>query len=102
MFAEKDGHIPLPQIKFTCIALCDALLEWQNNNGVPPTASMSKLKANRHDHSNCFNYKTDSGIKASCCAAMGHKMLTSLGIADTYPFLMNTLNTLPESYQQRV
>jgi len=33
---------------------------------------------------------------------MGRKLLTSPGIADTYTFLMNTWNTLPESYQQRV
>jgi len=30
------------------------------------------------------------------------KLLTSPGVADTYTFLMNTWNTLPESYQQRV
>jgi len=35
-------------------------------------------------------------------AARGPKLLTSPGIADTYTFLMNTWNTLPESYQQRV
>jgi hypothetical protein len=29
-------------------------------------------------------------------------LLTSLGVADTYTFLMNTWNTLPERYQQRV
>jgi len=33
---------------------------------------------------------------------MGHKLLTSPGVADTYTFLINTWNTLPESYQQRV
>jgi len=33
---------------------------------------------------------------------MGRKLLTSPGVADTYTFLMNTWNTLPESYQQRV
>jgi len=33
---------------------------------------------------------------------MGRKSLTSPGIADTYTFIMNTWNTLPESYQQRV
>ena len=33
---------------------------------------------------------------------MGCKLLTPPGIADTYTFLMNTWNTLPESYQQRV
>jgi hypothetical protein len=30
------------------------------------------------------------------------KLLISPGVADTYTFLMNTWNTLPESYQQRV
>jgi len=35
-------------------------------------------------------------------AATGRKLLTSPGVADTYTFLMNTWNTLPESYQQRV
>jgi len=35
-------------------------------------------------------------------AATSHKLLTSPGVADTYTFLMNTWNTLPESYQQRV
>jgi hypothetical protein len=29
-------------------------------------------------------------------------LLTLPGVADTYTFLMNTWNTLPESYQQRV
>jgi len=33
---------------------------------------------------------------------MGPKLLTAPGIADMYTFLMNTWNTLPESYQQRV
>jgi len=33
---------------------------------------------------------------------MGRMVLTSPGIADTYTFLMNTWNTPPESYQQRV
>jgi len=33
---------------------------------------------------------------------MGRKLLTSPGVADTYSFMMNTWNTLPESYQQRV
>ena len=33
---------------------------------------------------------------------MGHKLLTSPGIPDTYTFLMNPWITLPESYQQRV
>ena len=33
---------------------------------------------------------------------MGHKLLTSPGVAYRYTFVMNTWNTLPESYQQRV
>jgi len=33
---------------------------------------------------------------------MGRKLLTLPGVADTYTFLMNTWNTLPESYQQTV
>jgi hypothetical protein len=33
---------------------------------------------------------------------MSRKLFTSLGVADTYKFLMNTWNTLQESYQQRV
>jgi len=41
-------------------------------------------------------------MNASCCAATGRKMLTSPGVADTYTFLMNTWNTLPVSYPQRV
>jgi len=35
-------------------------------------------------------------------SAAVHKLLTSPGVGDTYTFLMNTWNTLPESYQQRV
>jgi len=38
----------------------------------------------------------------SCFAATGPKSLNSNHIEDTYPFLMNTWNTLPESYQKRV
>ena len=72
------------------------------NKGVHSKASKSQLKADKPDRSNYFNYKNDGGEKASCCAATGHKLLTSPGIADTYTFLMNTWNTLPESYQQRV
>jgi hypothetical protein len=33
---------------------------------------------------------------------MGRKLFTSPGVADKYTFMMNTWNTLPESYQQRV
>jgi hypothetical protein len=79
-----------------------ALLEWQKNKGVHPKGSKSKLKADKPDRSNYFNHKNHGGKNASCCAATGRKLLTSPGVADTYTFLMNTWNTLPESYQQRV
>jgi len=87
---------------FTCTALRHALLKWQKNKGVHPKASKSKLKADRPDCSNYLNRKNDGGKIASCCAVTGRKLLTSPGVADTYTFLMNTWNTLPESYQQRV
>jgi hypothetical protein len=102
MIDDKDSHIPSPLIRFTCTALRHALLEWQKNKGVHPKASMSKRKADRLDRSNYFNCKNDGGKIASCSAVTGRKLLTSSGIADTYTFLMNTWNTLPESYQQRV
>jgi len=102
MIDDKDGHIPSPLIMFTCTALRHALREWQKNKGVHPKASKSKLNADRPDRSNYFNCKNDSGKIASCCAVTGRKLLTLPGIADTYTFLMNTWNTLPESYQQRV
>jgi hypothetical protein len=87
---------------FTCTALRHALLEWQKNKGVHPKASKSKLKVDRPDLSNYFNCKNDVGKIASCCAVTGRKLLTPPRVADTYTFLMNTWNTLPESYQQRV
>jgi hypothetical protein len=102
MIDKKDSHIPSPLIMFTCTALRHALMEWQKNKDVHPKASKSKLKADRPDRSNYFNHKNDSGKNSSCCAAMGRKLLTWPAIADTYTFLMNTWNTLPESYQQRV
>jgi len=102
MIDDKDGHICSPLIMFTCTALRHALLEWQKNKGVHPKASKSKLKAGRPDRSNYFNCKNDGGKIVSCCAVMGRKFLTSPGVADTYTLLMNTWNTLPESYQQRV
>ena len=97
---DKDSHIPLRLMMITCTALRHALLEWQKNKGVPPKASKSKLKANRPDRSNYFNYKTDGGKDASCCPAMGRKISTSPGVGDMYTFLMNTWNTQPESSQQ--
>ena len=87
---------------FTFTALRNALLEWQTNKGVHLKPSKSKLKVDRPDRSNYFNYKNGGGKNASCCAAMGRNLLISPGVADTYIFLMNTWNTLPESYQQRV
>jgi len=102
MMDNKDGHIPLPPIMFTCTALHHALLECQKNKGVPPNDSKLKPNADRPDRSDYFNYKNDSGRIAFCCAATGRKLFTSPGVADTHTFLMNTWNTLPESYQQRV
>jgi len=102
MIDNKDGHIPSLLIMFTCTALCHTLLEWHKTKGVHPKASKSKLKADRLDHSNYFNCKNNGGKIVSCCAVTGHKLLTFPGVADTYTFLMNIWNTLPESYQQRV
>jgi hypothetical protein len=102
MINAKDSHIPSPLIMFTCTALRHALLEWQKNKGVHPKASKSKLKGDRPDRSNYFNHKNDGGKIAARCAVTGRELLTSPGVADTYTFLMNTWNTLPESYQQRV
>jgi hypothetical protein len=102
MIEDKDGYIPSPLIMFTCTVLRHALLEWQQNKGLHPKASKSKLNADRPGRSNYFNHKIDGDKTASCCAETGHKLLTLRGVADTYTFLMNTWNTLPESYQQRV
>jgi hypothetical protein len=77
-------------------------MEWQKYKGVHPKASKSKLKDDRPDRSNYFNCKNDGGKIAFCCAVTGRKLLTSPCVADTYAFLINTWNTVPESYQQRV
>jgi len=69
MIDNKDGHVPSPLIMFTCTALHHALLKWQKNKAVHPKASQSKLQADRPDHSNNVNYKTDGGKIASCWAA---------------------------------
>jgi hypothetical protein len=61
MIDDKDGHIPSPLIMFTCTMLRHALLEWQKNKSVHPTASKSKLKADGRDRSNYFNFKNDHG-----------------------------------------
>jgi hypothetical protein len=102
MIDDKDCHIPSPLVMFTCTALRHTLLKWQKNKGVHLKASKSMLKADRPDRSNYFNCKNDGGEIVSCCAVMGRKLLTSPGVADTYAFLMNTWNTLLESYQQRL
>jgi len=102
MINDKDSHIPSPLIMFPCTVLRHALLEWQKNNGVHPKASKSKVETDRPDYSNNFNQKNASGKNASSCAAMGPKLKSFAGIADTYTSLMNTWNPLPESYQQRV
>jgi hypothetical protein len=99
---NNDGHIPSPLILFTCTVLRHVPLEWQKYQGVHAKASKSKLKADRLDHSNYFKYMTDGDKNASCCAAIGHKLLTLPGVADTYAFLINTWSTLQQSYQQRV
>jgi hypothetical protein len=102
MIDDKDGDIPSPLIMFTCTALRYALLEWQTNKGVHPKATKSKLKADRPDCLNYFNCKNDGGKIVSCCAVTGRKLLSLPGVADTYTLLMNTWNTLQESYQQRL
>jgi hypothetical protein len=102
MIDDKDGHILSRLIMINCTALRHALLECQKNKGGHPKASKSKLKADRPDRMNYFNYKNDGGKIASCGAATGHKLLTSPAVVDTYTFLMNTWNRLLESYQQRV
>jgi len=102
MIDDEDGHRPSPLIMFTCTALCHGLLEWQKHKDAHLKASRSKLKADGPDCSNYFNCKKDGGKIVSCCAVRGRKLLTSPGVADTYTFLMNTWNTLPEGYQQRV
>ena len=102
MLDDNDGHIPSPLIMFTCTALRHALLEWQKNKDVHPKASKSKLRLDRPDRSNYCNCKNDGGKIVSCCAVTGPKLLTSPGVVDTYTFLMNTWNTLPESHQQSV
>jgi hypothetical protein len=102
MINVTDGDIPSPLIIFTCTALCHALLQWQKNKGIHPKASKSKLKEDTPDRLNYFNPRNDGGKNISYHAATGRKLLTSPGVADTYTFLMNTWNTLPECYQQRV
>jgi hypothetical protein len=102
MINDKDGQIPLPLNMFSGTALGHVAHQCQNNKGFHPKAFKSMLKADRPDCSNCFNSKSDGGNNASCCTATGRILLTSPGVTDRYKFLMNTRNTLPESYQQSV
>jgi len=102
MIDNKDGHIPLPLIMFTCAALRHTLLECQKKKGVHLKASKVKLKANRPDRSIYFNYKNDGGKNVSCWAVTGPKLSALPAVADTYRFFMNTGNTLLESDQQQV
>jgi hypothetical protein len=102
MIDDKDGLIASPLIMCTCTALRHAHLEWQKNKGVHPKATKSKLKADTPDRSNNFNCKNHGRKIISCRDVTSHKLLTSPGVTDTYSLLMNTWNTLLESYQQRV
>ena len=102
MIDNKDGHIPWPLIMLTCTMLRDSLWEWQRTKGVHQKDSKLKIQVDRSARSNYFNYNNDGGKNASCCAATARKLLTLHGVANTYPFLMNTWNTVPEIYQQRV
>jgi len=72
------------------------------NKAVYLKASKIKLNADTPGWSNCFTFTNDCGKNASCSDAMSCKLLPFLVMADTYTFLMNTWNTLPESYQQRI
>jgi hypothetical protein len=102
MINDKDSDIPSPLIMSTCTALRQALLQWQKNKGVHRKTSKSKLKPDGPDRSHYFNQNNYGGKNAFHCPSMGPKLSTSPGVAETYKFLMNTWNTLPESYQQRV
>jgi len=98
MIDDKDSHIPSPLITCICTTLRHAVLEWPKNKGICPLASKSKLIAVRPDRSNYFNYKNDGGTNESCCAATGHKLLTSPGVADTCildEYLKHTTGELP-------
>jgi hypothetical protein len=102
MIEDNDRHFPLPLIIFTCIALHHTLLKWQQYEDVNPNASKRKLNADRPNRMNYFSYKNDCCKRTFCCAATACKLLIFLGFADTYIILLNTWNTLLESYQQRV
>lgn len=52
--------------------------------------------------SRLLDQQNDGGKNASCSPGIVVKLLPSSGIAETATFLMNTGNTLLESYQQRL
>jgi hypothetical protein len=70
---NKDGDIHLPLTLFTCTTLRYALLEWQKIKGGHLKASKSKLRGNRPDRWDYFNYTNQRGKKAACCATTGRK-----------------------------
>jgi hypothetical protein len=74
MIDDKDSHLHLPLIMFTCTVSRHAVLVRHKINGVPPKASMAKLKVDRPDRSNYINYENDSGKNAHCRTAMGRKL----------------------------
>ena len=102
MIDNKDGHIPSPLIMFTCTTLHHAFLEWQKIKGVPPKALESKFNVGSPQRSNNFNWMNNNGKTASRCARKGRKLLTSPDVADTVTLMVDTWNTPPESYQERV
>jgi len=73
---DKDGHILLPLLMFTCTILHHTLREWQWNKGIHPKGSKSKFKVDSPDPSNYFNYQNDCGNIASGCAVTSRHKLT--------------------------
>jgi hypothetical protein len=97
MIDGKDSNIPLPLIIFSCIPFSHAPLEWQYDQSVPLETSKSQLIAHRPDDTSYVDYRNDSANNGPCCAAIGHKLQSSPGNADTDTFLLNIWNILPES-----
>jgi hypothetical protein len=56
MIDDMDGYLPAALILFTWTTLSDAVLEWQQNKGVHQKAPKAKLKVDRTDRANHFNY----------------------------------------------
>jgi hypothetical protein len=83
-----------------CIAPCSAGVEKEQT--CYSKSFEVKPKVDRPDRSKYFDFKSDRGTNSSCCAATGRKLLAWHGVPDTFTFLMNTVNTLPDSFQQTV